>query len=141
TIRKAGLFGDDKAASVRAVDGVSFDIKRGECLGLVGESGSGKTTVSKILMRAVTPDQGSVTFDDGDGPVDVLAAEGAQLMDLRTKIQMIFQDPVSSLSPRMTVGSILSEPLEIHKRGDKAYCQQKVRALIQAIGLDERYLS
>ncbi len=61
-------------------------------------------------MRAVTPDQGSVTFDDGDGPVDVLAADGAQLMDLRTKIQMIFQDPVSSLSPRMTIGSILSEP-------------------------------
>ncbi len=92
-------------------------------------------------MRAVTPDQGSVIFDDGDGPVDVLAAEGAQLMDLRTRIQMIFQDPVSSLSPRMTIGSILSEPLEIHRRGDKAYCQKKVRALMQAIGLDERYLS
>ncbi len=141
SIRKAGMFVESKAASVRAVDDVSFDIRRGECFGLVGESGSGKTTVSKILMRAVTPDQGSVTFDDGDGPVDVLAADGAQLMDLRTKIQMIFQDPVSSLSPRMTIGSILSEPLEIHKRGDKAYCQQKVRMLIRAIGLDERYLS
>lgn len=141
SIRKAGMFVESKAASVRAVDDVSFDIRRGECFGLVGESGSGKTTVSKILMRAVTPDQGSVTFDDGDGVVDVLAADGAQLMDLRTKIQMIFQDPVSSLSPRMTIGSILSEPLEIHKRGDKAYCQQKVRMLIRAIGLDERYLS
>ncbi|WP_164133779.1 ATP-binding cassette domain-containing protein, partial [Stenotrophomonas maltophilia] len=71
---------------IRAVDGVSFDIRRGECLGLVGESGSGKTTVSKILMRAVTPDGGSVTFDDGRGKIDVLAAQGAKLLELRTKI-------------------------------------------------------
>ena len=80
--------------------------------------GCGKTTVSKIIMRAVTPDGGSVTFDDGEGPIDVLAARGDELNKLRTKIQMVFQDPVSSLSPRMTVQNILSEPLEIHDRGD-----------------------
>lgn len=140
-IRKSGLFGKQDKTRIRAVDGVSFDIRRGECLGLVGESGCGKTTVSKILMRAITPDGGSVTFDDGKGKIDVLAAQGAKLMELRTKIQMVFQDPVSSLSPRMTVQNILSEPLEIHGRGDKAYRLEKVRALMQAIGLDQRYLN
>ena len=119
-----------------AVDGVSFDIRRGECLGLVGESGSGKTTVSKILMRAVTPDTGSVTFNDGAGPVDVLAAEGPALQGLRTKMQMVFQDPVASLSPRMTVGGILGEPYEIHQRGDAKSRTASVTALLRAIGLD-----
>ncbi len=124
------------AVPAPAVDGVSFDIRRGECLGLVGESGSGKTTVSKILMRAVTPDEGSVTFDDGGGPVDVLAAEGEALQALRRKIQMVFQDPVASLSPRMTVGNIIAEPLEIHRRGDGAERRRIVAALLSAIGLD-----
>lgn len=141
TTRKSRLFGGKDKTLVRAVDGVSFDIYRGECLGLVGESGSGKTTVSKILMRAVTPDTGAVSFDDGSGKIDVLAAQGDALMELRTKIQMVFQDPVSSLSPRMTVQNILSEPLEIHGRGDSDYRLEKVRALMSAIGLDQRYLN
>ncbi len=140
-IRKSGLFGKQDKTLVKAVDGISFDIRRGECLGLVGESGSGKTTVSKILMRAITPDSGSVTFDDGRGKIDVLKAQGDELMELRTRIQMVFQDPVSSLSPRMTVQNILSEPLEIHGLGDNAYRLEKVRALMQAIGLDQRYLN
>ncbi|HMF67476.1 MAG TPA: ABC transporter ATP-binding protein [Phyllobacterium sp.] len=140
-IRKSGLFGKQDKTLVKAVDGISFDIRRGECLGLVGESGSGKTTVSKILMRAITPDSGSVTFDDGRGKIDVLKAEGDELMELRTRIQMVFQDPVSSLSPRMTVQNILSEPLEIHSIGDSAYRLEKVRGLMQAIGLDQRYLN
>ncbi|WP_114430776.1 ABC transporter ATP-binding protein [Phyllobacterium bourgognense] len=140
-IRKSGLFGKQDKTLVKAIDGISFDIRRGECLGLVGESGSGKTTVSKILMRAITPDSGSVTFDDGRGKINVLKAEGDELMELRTRIQMVFQDPVSSLSPRMTVQNILSEPLEIHGLGDNAYRLEKVRALMQAIGLDQRYLN
>ncbi|UXN58968.1 ABC transporter ATP-binding protein [Phyllobacterium zundukense] len=140
-IRKSGLFGKQDKTLVKAVDGISFDIRRGECLGLVGESGSGKTTVSKILMRAITPDSGSVTFDDGRGKIDVLKAEGEELMELRTRMQMVFQDPVSSLSPRMTVQNILSEPLEIHGLGDNGYRLEKVRALMQAIGLDQRYLN
>ncbi|PZQ96612.1 MAG: ABC transporter ATP-binding protein [Cereibacter sphaeroides] len=119
-----------------AVDGVGFDIRKGECLGLVGESGSGKTTVSKILMRAVTPDTGSVTFDDGSGPVDVLHARGEDLQALRTKMQMVFQDPVSSLSPRMTVGRILTEPFEIHKIGDSAKRKEAAQGLLRAIGLE-----
>ena len=140
TIRKSGWFGKSVEAPVRAVDGVSFDIRRGECLGLVGESGCGKTTVSKILMRAVTPDSGSATFDNGHGPIDLLAAKGDKLKTLRTKIQMVFQDPVSSLSPRMTVQNILSEPLEIHGRGSASSRQAFVKGLMRAIGLDERYL-
>ena len=139
--RNRGLFGTREAAVVRAIDDVSFDIRRGECLGLVGESGCGKTTVSKILMRAVTPDGGSVIFNDGKDVIDVLSVTGDDLQELRTKIQMVFQDPVSSLSPRMTVRNILSEPLEIHDRGDSAERKQRVEALMGAIGLDRRYLN
>ena len=139
--RNRGLFGMRDHAGVRAVDDVSFDIRRGECLGLVGESGCGKTTVSKILMRAMAPDGGSVVFNDGKDAVDVLSVTGDDLQQLRTNIQMVFQDPVSSLSPRMTVRNILSEPLEIHDRGDGAERNRKVEALMGAIGLDKRYLN
>lgn len=125
----------DGAKTVPAVDDVSFDVRRGECLGLVGESGSGKTTLSKILMHAVTPDTGSVVFDDGSGPVDVLAARGEELKALRTKIQMIFQDPISSLSPRMSVGNILREPFEIHQRGSQEQRNNATIALLNAVGL------
>jgi peptide/nickel transport system ATP-binding protein len=141
TTRKSRWFGKAHQIEVRAVDDVSFDIRRGECLGLVGESGCGKTTVSKILMRALTPERGSVTFNSSDGPIDVLAAEGSELRELRTRIQMVFQDPVSSLSPRMTVQNILSEPLEIHGRGDARSRLETVKTLMRAIGLDPRFTS
>jgi peptide/nickel transport system ATP-binding protein len=141
TTRGSGWFGKGRDRPVKAVDDVGFDIRRGECLGLVGESGCGKTTISKILMRAVRPDSGSVVFNGADGPIDLLAAEGEALRAVRTKIQMVFQDPVSSLSPRMTVQNIISEPLEIHDRGDAQSRLQKVTALLKAIGLDERALN
>ena len=141
TTRKSRWFGKAHQIEVRAVDDVSFDIRRGECLGLVGESGCGKTTVSKILMRALTPERGSVIFNSSDGPIDVLAAEGSELRELRTRIQMVFQDPVSSLSPRMTVQNILSEPLEIHGRGDARSRLETVKTLMRAIGLDPRFTS
>jgi peptide/nickel transport system ATP-binding protein len=141
TTRKSGWFGTGHTHKTRAVDDVSFDIRRGECLGLVGESGCGKTTVSKILMRALTPDAGSVIYKGPDGPIDVLDAEDAALRTLRTKIQMVFQDPVSSLSPRMTIQNILSEPLEIHNRGDAHSRLEKVKMLMQAIGLDQHFIN
>jgi peptide/nickel transport system ATP-binding protein len=141
TTRHSAWFGQREDKLVRAIGGVSFDIRRGECLGLVGESGCGKTTVSKVIMRAVTPDSGSVVFDGGNGPIDVLKAEGASLQALRAKIQMVFQDPFSSLSPRMTVQNILSEPLEIHGRGNARTRRETVMTLMQAVGLDTRFLS
>ncbi|MCZ4093930.1 ABC transporter ATP-binding protein [Sinorhizobium psoraleae] len=141
TTRSSGWFGSNGGSEHRAVDNVSFDIRRGECLGLVGESGCGKTTVSKILMRAVTPDAGSITYDDGEGAIDLLKLEGAALKELRAKIQMVFQDPVSSLSPRMTVKNILSEPLEIHGRGTAKSRVETVRSLLQAVGLDQRFIN
>lgn len=128
------------AKPVPVVDGVSFDMHRGECLGLVGESGCGKTTLSKILMHAVTPDTGSVTFYDNEGPVDVLAATGPELHALRAKMQMVFQDPISSLSPRMTVGNILREPFEIHKRGSRDQRNAATSALLDAVGLGKNAL-
>ncbi|MFZ5673878.1 MAG: ABC transporter ATP-binding protein [Pseudomonadota bacterium] len=139
--RQSGWFGKGEGHEIRAVDNVSFDIRQGECFGLVGESGCGKTTVSKIIMRALTPSQGTITFDGGEGPVDLLKAEGDKLKDIRRRIQMVFQDPFSSLSPRMTVQNILSEPLEIHNVGTPAERQATVERLMQAVGLDPRFLS
>ena len=124
-----------------AVDNVSFDIMPGECLGLVGESGSGKTTVGKLLLRAFDSDEGTAILAGGDGPVDVLKADGPVLNDLRTRMQMIFQDPMSSLSPRMTVGSILNEPLDIHERGSPEERREIVGTLLKAVGLGENAAS
>jgi peptide/nickel transport system ATP-binding protein len=138
---KGSWFGRSHAQRVVAVDGVSFDIKRGECLGLVGESGCGKTTLSKIIMRAVTPDSGAIVFSDGVSETDLLKLEGGALKAFRPRIQMVFQDPVSSLSPRMTVLNILREPLQIHGRGDRKAQVDRAVELMHAVGLDPRFLN
>ncbi len=135
------FFGKSTLSTVVAVDDVSFDIRRGECLGLVGESGCGKTTVSKLVMRAVTPDAGEIRFDDGRNCTDVLALKGEALRAFRPRLQMIFQDPVSSLSPRMTVMNILREPLVIHERGEGPGQTARVKALMEDVGLDPRFLN
>ena len=134
-----GLMGKAPAPAP-AVDRVSFDIRRGECLGLVGESGCGKTTVSKMLMRALSAGAGEVVYDDGTGPIDVLHAQGEASMRLRRKMQMIFQDPVSSLSPRMTVRNIVTEPMEIHALGDSHARTEAARVLLRAVGMDDSAL-
>lgn len=126
---------------VVAVEDVSFDVARGQCLGLVGESGSGKTTVGHMIMRSRSADAGSVVFNDGSGPVDVLALDEAQLRAFRPRMQMIFQDPVSSLSPRMTVLDIIREPLIIQNRGTEAEQKRRAVELMECVGLDPRFLS
>ena len=142
TRKKSSWFGGSEDPAVAAVDNVSFDVKRGECLGLVGESGCGKTTLSKILMRAVTPDEGSIIYTGPDGATtDILDLEGQALKAFRPKIQMVFQDPVSSLSPRMTVLNILREPLQIHGRGTAREQTERCIELMQAVGLDPRFLN
>ena len=140
TIRKSGLTGKAADSEVLAVDDVSFEVRRGECLGLVGESGCGKTTLSKILMRALTPDCGTVTFNDHGTPLDVLALKNAELKAFRQRMQFIFQDPFSSLNPRMTVLDIVTEPLVIHDIGDKAFRHEMAKELMAVVGLDTRSL-
>jgi peptide/nickel transport system ATP-binding protein len=137
--RKGSWFGGETREIV-AVDDVTFAIRRGESFGLVGESGCGKTTVSKIIMRAVRPDAGSVTFHAADGPIDVLALERHRLERFRRRLQYIFQDPFHSLNPRMTVYDIVAEPLVIHGIGDERERTERVKGLLAAVGLDVRHL-
>jgi peptide/nickel transport system ATP-binding protein len=139
-LRKASFLGGE-AKVLRAVDDVSFTIRRGECLGLVGESGSGKTTVSKILTRAITADGGSVIFDDGVKKVDVLTLDNKQLKEFRPHLQMVFQDPVSSLSPRMTVADILREPMQIHSQGGRPEQMVRAKELLTAVELGANALN
>ncbi len=133
-LRRSAILGGAKT-EVMAVDDVSFTVKRGECLGLVGESGCGKTTLSKIIMRALTPDTGEITFHGSKGRIDMLALKGKDLVRFRPSLQFIFQDPFSSLNPRMTVGDLIREPLDIHEVGTAAEREALVAELLQVVGL------
>jgi peptide/nickel transport system ATP-binding protein len=140
TTRKVGLLGGE-SHTVRAVADVSFSIKRGECFGLVGESGCGKTTLSKMIMRALSPDAGRITYNDRGKQIDVASADEQAMLRFRRRVQYIFQDPMGSLSPRMTVFDILREPLVIHKMGNADYQAEMVKELMRLVGLDPRFLS
>ena len=126
-----GVLFERKIGAVQAVDGVDLDIERGETLGLVGESGCGKSTVSKAILRLIEPTSGSVSFDGRD--VTRLGAE--ELRRLRRRMQMIFQDPYSSLDPRQSVASILSEPIRTHNLERGAKIEARVRELLEVVGL------
>jgi len=133
-VRKAGIFGAEKGA-VKAVDGVSFDLFPGETLGLVGESGCGKTTTGRAILRLIEPTSGSVTFDGED----VLGLDATSLRQLRRKMQIIFQDPFSSLNPRMTIGAIVREGLTIHRLAEGADADRRVKQLLEEVGLRPEY--
>jgi len=120
---------------VRAADDISFDLRPGETLGLVGESGSGKTTTGRAILRAIRPTSGEVRFNCEGRSVDLALLPEKELVPLRTKMQMIFQDPFSSLNPRMTVGDIVGEPLVIHGLARGAELTRRVDAMLARVGL------
>jgi len=136
------------AVAVQAVDHVSFDLMRGECLGLVGESGSGKSTLGKLIARAIEVDSGRIEYigDHGNGGAGEAKTESvesmteAQLFDYRCKVQYIFQDPVGSLNPSMTLFDIIREPMEIHRLGGHDYQVETCSELMRLVGLDPRHL-
>jgi oligopeptide transport system ATP-binding protein len=132
---KGGLF-RRHVGYVKAVDGVDLDIEPGQSFGLVGESGSGKTTVGKTILRLIEPTDGEILFEG----YDLCQLSESEMRERRSEMQMIFQDPYSSLNPRMTVKRIVGEPLVVHKWGKGRALDQRVRELISLVGLMEDHL-
>lgn len=130
-----------EVGSVRAVDGVSFSIDEGETVGLVGESGCGKTTTSRCILRAIDPSGGQILFHTQDGTiVDIASQRRSQLRVLRREMQMIFQDPFSSLNPRMTLLDIVGEPLIVNGVGNRSEREERVAALLRMVGLRPEFM-
>ncbi|HEX2997083.1 MAG TPA: ATP-binding cassette domain-containing protein, partial [Anaerolineales bacterium] len=127
--------------NVRAVDDVSFSVHSGETLGLVGESGCGKTTIGRCILRAYDPTNGSIHYQNGRGEsVDLARLQGRDLIPYRRELRMIFQDPYSSLNPRMTVMDIVAEPLRIHKIGEGKEIEDRVAETLRKVGLRPEYM-
>lgn len=146
---RGGMLGVTKIGAVRAVDGVSFDIRRGETLGLVGESGCGKTTLGKVILRLLPPTSGSVLFKGkslfdipaaGEKGRKALQASNREMKDIRGDMQVVFQDPYASLNPRMSVGEIVGEGPMVHGLKDKTKREALVRELLGRVGLNQSHI-
>lgn len=137
TYTKHTGFLNTKSFTVNALDDVSFSVKKGQCLAIVGESGSGKSTLAKTVMKLLSPDSGEINFMKQN----IVNLSSDETRVFRKKIQMIFQDPFSSLNPKFTIRQILSEPLEIHMMGEKDEIESKVIEHIKLVGLSEDDLS
>jgi oligopeptide transport system ATP-binding protein len=131
---RSGIF-QSEIGTVKAVDGISFEIRRGETLGLVGESGCGKSTTGRALIRLREPTAGKVSFDG----IDLGSLKSGALRRMRRRMQIIFQDPYGSLDPRMTVGSIIAEPIDTHHLAKGAARSERIADLLRIVGLDPKY--
>jgi oligopeptide transport system ATP-binding protein len=132
-----GIFLQRQVGAVKAVDGVSFEIHQGETLGLVGESGCGKSTTGRAILQLYSPSSGHVYFRD----TDLTQASSEKIRSLRRDMQIIFQDPYASLNPRMTVGSIVAEPLEVHGIGNRRERDERVKELLRLVGLNPYFIN
>jgi len=132
-----GIILQRKVADVKAVDGLDFDIKEGETLGLVGESGCGKSTTGRSILQLYRPTAGSVVFQGQD----LVQLKGEELRKMRRNMQMIFQDPYASLNPRMTVGDIIGEPLEVHNIAKGKQKKERVEELLKVVGLNPYFVN